>query len=329
MLASQTPMNLHQPQILHAPTLPKFDGPSPKAPHAQPKQHRTTSSGEPLLLEQQRGTISDDPCLTIELSEWTCSGCFWDERDFDVKMLSVFDKNAMVYSVPASVSVVQTDTHDAAMTTDELSSFFARTTGGMIYPISLLGKNHEDVIAVLDNDLTISGHTLTVVKNDTWKYGDTSISIKPLKEGSKEIGIFTPQQITSVVVQYWVDEFRKNLVSNKKSTDKSDKKKRRMALSIIIPSYFSCRQRLAIVDAVSLSGHTIRRVLPRGISAVAGALRTVNGTSELLRVLKMSQVERGCDDIVVLYLHADDQCWEVALILCEGGQQADKTGFYA
>ena len=31
-------------------------------------------------------------------------------------------------------------------------------------------------------------------------------------------------------------------------------------------------------------------------------------------------------DAVVLYLHADDRCWEAALVLCEGGAQANKTG---
>ena len=57
----------------------------------------------------------------------------------------------------------------------------------------------------------------------------------------------------------------------------------------------------------------------------------MSGSTDLLCALKDSKVEStGNDgDVIVLYMHADDICWEAALVLCEGGSYANKTGLIA
>jgi hypothetical protein len=57
--------------------------------------------------EIQRGNISDEPCLTIEMTENITSACVWDQRNFLVVPISVYDSSAksMKFSVATSTVI--------------------------------------------------------------------------------------------------------------------------------------------------------------------------------------------------------------------------------
>jgi len=267
MISSNAAINIAQQPIL-PPTAARegasFGGTKPSFQTNRPTK-QSKAAGDPAVIVEQRGTLTDDPCLSVELSEGTCSACVWNEGEFDIKLLSVFDRNAIVHSVPATLSFVQNEQQDPSIFNQDVAAIFVRNSGEALslYPVPLLGKNFQDIVTDTGGKLVITEkkYTMTVVENAD-PISDSNILVQVGKEApdGSIFAIFSPQQLVSIILQYWVDAFRRDLVFQNKSTEKTEKKKRRTPLTVVVPSYFTARQRLAVIEAVSASGHTPRRV---------------------------------------------------------------------
>ena len=69
-----------------------------------PASQLKSIAGQVTSLEDQRGDLCGDPCLTIELSEKKSAAAVWDEENFSVIHLTAVDKNKKeVTRMPSSM----------------------------------------------------------------------------------------------------------------------------------------------------------------------------------------------------------------------------------
>lgn len=128
-----------------------------------------------------------------------------------------------------------------------------------------------------------------------------------------------------MIVTLWVEALKTKLESG---GDKRNKKSKRVGVNIVVPSYFSQRERIAALCAVKEAGHTPKYAFPRALAAVMGALSPLQKgeQSKLLQLaLAKAKANQGKEPLV-LFVHMDDYSTEIGLLSCEGADKAEKTG---
>ena len=137
---------------------------------------------------------------------------------------------------------------------------------------------------------------------------------------------YTPQELSSLIVTLWVEAFKKK--SAEADTGKKGKKSKRLCVNIVVPSYFSQRERKAALCVVKEAGHTPKYAFPRALAAVMGALRPMQKgeRSKLLQLTLDKAKNNEGKEPLVMFVHMDNYSTEIGLLSCEGAERAKKVG---
>ena len=287
-----------------------------------PASQLKSIAGQVTSLEDQRGDLCGDPCLTIELSEKKSAAAVWDEENFSVIHLTAVDKNKKeVTRMPSSMSingekdykVLKLHLANAAKqppsripdgiifgASDTTMSEFS------LFPIPLLGKNKADVKAVNKSVKFVD------TKKNSWGNLGVNLGVE-----------YTPQELSSLIVTLWTDVFKKMTAGGQ---DKKSKKVKRLGVNIVVPSYFSQRERIAALYTVKEAGHTPKYVFSRALAAVVGSLRPMQGDSKLLQLTSNVAKRNGGKEPLVIFVHVDNFCTDIGLLSCEGADKANIAG---
>ena len=126
----------------------------------------------------------------------------------------------------------------------------------------------------------------------------------------------------------------RSLVGSEMCIRDSSKSNKRVGVNIVIPSYFTQCQRLAVVQSVKESHHSVRHIFPRALAAVAGALYTFSEKQTVKDDVNKSKLQDILDKVykikkiepVVLFIMIKDSSFEIGVVKCEGFERARETG---
>jgi len=310
-----------------------------------PDNPDSKSSFKPQLNhnpESQRGDLTKELSITIELSEETTSATFWDEDKNVCININIFRDDKYVTSLPSNLIISDGDDDfinlkKHFLTKENASKTFPskgislgyteNKASSSVFAVPLLGKNLKD-LKLFDN----KSDTVKIVSYQPEKnMGDISICFNFLNSSNENVSFeINPQKLISLLILYWIDNLKKNF----NTYQKNSKSNKRVGVNIVIPSYFTQCQRLAVVQSVKESHHNIRHIFPRALAAVAGALYTFSEKQTVKDDVNKSKLQDILDKVykikkiepVVLFIMIKDSFFEIGVVKCEGFERARETG---
>ena len=283
---------------------------------------------------QLRGDKTKELSITIELSEETTSATFWDEDKNVCININIFRNDKYVTSLPSNLIISDCDhflTKENASKTFPSKGIYLGFTENKaissVFAVPLLGKNHND-LKLFDN----KSDTVKIVSNQSKKsMGDISICFNILNSSNENVSFETnPQKLVSLLILYWIDNLKKNF----NTSQKNPKSNKRVGVNIVIPSYFTQCQRVAVIQSVKESHQSIRHIFPRALAAVAGALYSFSEKQTVKDDVNKSKLQDILDKVykakknepVVLFIMIKDSFFDVGVVKCEGFERARETG---